>query len=412
LERVQQQVQQLQKEKERFRNQLEAKRKVSEKLEKLNQAKEQIERMQREIEEVKEQENSSLWQDSPHQNSGQNKRTPNENFFVGNGISQFVEPDLPLSIGLQTAPWPPKFKPLSLPKYNGFGNSIQFLVRYESVVNSVGGDDVALAKSFIIACEGPVLNWHSLLQPHSVNSWVDLKTKFIQAFQIFHETTAQSSELYNCKEKDREPLQNFVRRFMQWRSQIPEADDKTTIQALVKGLTPRLTTSHLTRRKPKSIDELFHEIEEYIMFNEDHRRRVAERNEARQGNRGTVWRPHFQNPRNINNVENPQFDRHNRPSTRGGHAPRGRGRGRGPPKLTNHSPRDPYFYCQYHGRGHNTEGFPETKKNIARIQQEKAMMNIASTMPNQFHPSFWQPQFMGSQPNPVIVQQFQQPQPS
>jgi hypothetical protein len=40
------------------------------------------------------------------------------------------------------------------------------------------------------------------------------------------------------------------------------------------------------------------------------------------------------------------------------------------------------------------------------------MMNIASTMPNQFHPSFWQPQFMGSQPNPVIVQQFQQPQPS
>jgi FtsZ-binding cell division protein ZapB len=36
----------------------------------LNQAKEQIERMQREIEEMKEQENISLWQDSPHQNSG------------------------------------------------------------------------------------------------------------------------------------------------------------------------------------------------------------------------------------------------------------------------------------------------------------------------------------------------------
>jgi FtsZ-binding cell division protein ZapB len=90
LERVQQQVQQLQKKKEIFANQLEAKRKISEKLEKLNQAKEQIERMQREIEEMKEQENNSLWQDSPHQNSSQNKRTPKENFFVGNGISQFV----------------------------------------------------------------------------------------------------------------------------------------------------------------------------------------------------------------------------------------------------------------------------------------------------------------------------------
>jgi chromosome segregation ATPase len=115
LEIVQQKIQQLQKEKERFANQLQAKRKASENLEKLNQANEKIEIVQREIEEMKEQENNSLWQDSPHQNSGQNRRTPKENFFAGNGISQFVDPESPLSIGLQTAPWPPKFKPVSLP---------------------------------------------------------------------------------------------------------------------------------------------------------------------------------------------------------------------------------------------------------------------------------------------------------
>jgi hypothetical protein len=120
---------------------------------------------------------------------------PKEKFFAGNGISQFVDPESPLCIGLQAALWPPKFKPVSLPKYNDFGNSRQFLMRYESAVNSAGGDDVVLAKKFIIACEGLVLNWYSLLQPHSVCSWVDLKTKFIQAFQIFHETIAKSSDL-------------------------------------------------------------------------------------------------------------------------------------------------------------------------------------------------------------------------
>jgi hypothetical protein len=72
-------------------------------------------------------------------------------------------------------------------------------MRYELAVNSAGRDDVALAKYFIIAYEGPVLNWYSLLQPHSVYSWVDLKTKFMQAFQMFHDTTAVSSDLYNCK---------------------------------------------------------------------------------------------------------------------------------------------------------------------------------------------------------------------
>jgi hypothetical protein len=109
-------------------------------------------------------------------------------------------------------------------------------------------------------------------------------------------------------------------------AQIPEADDKTTIQALIKGMTPGPTATHLTRKKPKTIDELFHELGEYIMSDEDHRRRVAERNEARQGNREMTWRPQFQYPRNINNVENPQSNQNNRPSTRGGFAPRGRGR--------------------------------------------------------------------------------------
>jgi hypothetical protein len=103
-------------------------------------------------------------------------------------------------------------------------------------------------------------------------------------------------------------------------------------------------------------------------------------------------------------VENPQPNQNNRPSTRGGFAPRRRGRGRGPPKLTNHNPRYPYFYYQYHRRGHITEGCLETKKNIARIQQEKAIMSIASSMPDQLCPNFWQPHFMNYQPNPVAMQ--------
>jgi hypothetical protein len=123
LEGVQQKIQQLQKEKEKFASQLQAKRKASKKLEKLNQAKEQIEAIQKEIDEMKEQQNNSLWQESPLHNSGPSRRTPKEKFFVGNGISQFVDSESPLSIGLQTEPWPPKFKPVSLPKYNGFGNS-------------------------------------------------------------------------------------------------------------------------------------------------------------------------------------------------------------------------------------------------------------------------------------------------
>jgi hypothetical protein len=40
------------------------------------------------------------------------------------------------------------------------------------------------------------------------------------------------------------------------------------------------------------------------------------------------------------------------------------------------------------------------------------MMSIASSIPNQLRPNFWQPNFMNSQPNPVAMKQFQQSQPS
>jgi hypothetical protein len=83
---------------------------------------------------------------------------------------------------------------------------------------------------------------------------------------------------------------------MHQRSQIPEADNKTTIKALIKGLTLGPTASHLTRKKPKTIDELFHELEEYILSDDDHRRRVAEQTEAWQGHREMTWRPQSQNP--------------------------------------------------------------------------------------------------------------------
>jgi hypothetical protein len=75
-----------------------------------------------------------------------------------------------------------------------------------------------------------------------------------------------------------------------------DADDKTTIKALIKGLTPGLTASHFTRKKPETVEELFRELEDYILSDDDHRKRVAERNEARQGGRDMTWRAPPQHP--------------------------------------------------------------------------------------------------------------------
>jgi hypothetical protein len=51
-------------------------------------------------------------------------------------------------------------------------------------------------------------------------------------FQAFHHTTTKTADLYQCRQRDREPLAEFVR-FMQLKSQTPDADDKATISQSV-----------------------------------------------------------------------------------------------------------------------------------------------------------------------------------
>jgi hypothetical protein len=41
---------------------------------------------------------------------------------------------------------------------------------YQVTVASSGGDDATMAKSFIIALEGPALTWHTRLPPLSIDS--------------------------------------------------------------------------------------------------------------------------------------------------------------------------------------------------------------------------------------------------
>jgi hypothetical protein len=121
--------------------------------------------LQKEFDEMTDTDNNPFGRFTPDPNSANKNRLIKEHLIfteipepASNRIAQFNDLNSPLSMGLQAAPWPSKYKPVSVPKFNGFGNSRQFFISYEATIASAGGDDVALAKSFIISCEGPILN--------------------------------------------------------------------------------------------------------------------------------------------------------------------------------------------------------------------------------------------------------------
>ena len=50
------------------------------------------------------------------------------------------DPSSPLSVALQHTPWPLGYKPTQLPRYNGSMDPSRFIMAYEAIIASAGGD--------------------------------------------------------------------------------------------------------------------------------------------------------------------------------------------------------------------------------------------------------------------------------
>ena len=70
------------------------------------------------------------------------------------------------------------------------------MISFEAAVASTGGNDIVLAKSFIIVAEGDALAWYSMLKPSSLYSWEDLRDKIIANFKGFTIESLTSIDLF------------------------------------------------------------------------------------------------------------------------------------------------------------------------------------------------------------------------
>jgi hypothetical protein len=130
----------------------------------------------------------------------------------------YLDEQSPLAPHLQVTPWPANFRAGTYPKYNGSTDPAQYIMSYQVAVASSGGDDATMAKSFIIALEGPALIWYSRLPPLSIDSWRSLRDKFLLNFQGYRPDTDALAELSLCKQLEKETLREYYRKFLTLKS--------------------------------------------------------------------------------------------------------------------------------------------------------------------------------------------------
>jgi hypothetical protein len=134
---------------------------------------------------------------------------------------------------------------------------------YQVVVASSRGDDATMAKSFIIALEGPDLTWYTRLQPLSIDSWKALRDKFSLNFQGYRADTDALAELSLYKQQEKDTLREYYKKFLMLKSQLPSADDHIAIHYAINGLRTGVLYSHCIRDPPKNLQELYQQFEKY-----------------------------------------------------------------------------------------------------------------------------------------------------
>jgi hypothetical protein len=186
----------------------------------------------------------------------------------------YLDERSPLAPQLQVSPWPANFRAGAYPKYNGSTDLAQYIMSYQVAVASSRGDDATMAKSFIIALEGPALTWYTRLPPLSIDSWRSLRDKFLLNFQGYRPDADALAELSLCKQLEKETLQEYYHKFLTLKSQLPSVDDQIAIHYAISGLRAGVLYSHCIRDPPKNLQELYQLFEKYARSEELHQRKV------------------------------------------------------------------------------------------------------------------------------------------
>jgi hypothetical protein len=114
-----------------------------------------------------------------------------------------------------------------------------------------------MAKSFIIALEGPAMTWYTRLPPLSIESWKALRDKFLLNFQGYRPDTDALAKLSLYRQQEKETLQEYYKNFLLLKSQLPSVDDHIAIHYAINGLRTGVLYSHCIRDPPKNLQELY-----------------------------------------------------------------------------------------------------------------------------------------------------------
>jgi len=118
----------------------------------------------------------------------------------------------PYPLEWDSVPYPPKFKPPMLHTYDGKGSPNQHIYYFRSQIDNIIDNDTIMAKLFIGTLKGITFDWFKSLPSGSINSWIDLETRFLSQFYE-DDTEVTIDKLLSMVQKGREFVWEYIEMF-------------------------------------------------------------------------------------------------------------------------------------------------------------------------------------------------------
>jgi hypothetical protein len=112
-----------------------------------------LQAMQAQLDQWRQQKDASEGQSIGHR---QERGQAQEHLAPEDAQLRNVVPVSPLSVELESAPWPRRFSANTLPQYDGDYDPKEFLMKFKAAVESNGGDATMKAKALVLALKGEV----------------------------------------------------------------------------------------------------------------------------------------------------------------------------------------------------------------------------------------------------------------
>jgi hypothetical protein len=110
-------------------------------------------------------------------------------------------------------------------------------------------------------------------------SWSQLRSKLLTNFRGLKTEELASCDFHNCKQGEKETLQEYMQRIIKMQAKAQNVADLTIIKAATNGLQIGPCQEYLERCKPHNVGELFDVMQEDCKSDRGRRRRVEELNQ-------------------------------------------------------------------------------------------------------------------------------------